>query len=257
MPIYFTAKTFRFQRALAKNNTREWFTAHKADYEEHLKQPFLRLITDLQAPLAKISAHFRADPKPVGGSLFRIYRDTRFANDKTPYKAWAGARFYHERTKIANADAAHGRANVAGGTMPEATATLQRPGTAIEAPSFYLHIQPGNCFIGGGLWHPETATQRRIRDFIVENPESWKKAVRAPAFRRKFDMHDESLSRPPRGYPADHELIDDLKRKNYVAMASIGDATVTGPKLLNAVGDGLRGCAPLIDYLCAALDLEF
>ena len=240
MPTYFTAKTFRFQRALAKNNSREWYAAHKADYEEHLKQPFLRLITDLQAPLAKISTHFRADPKPVGGSLFRIYRDTRFANDKTPYKAWAGARFFHERTKIASQDA-----------------TLQRPVTAVEAPSFYLHIQPDNCFVGGGLWHPETATQRRIRDFIVENPESWKKAVRTPAFRRKFDMHDESLSRPPRGYPADHELIDDLKRKNYVAMATLDDATVTGSQLLKAVGDGLRGCAPLIDYLCAALDLEF
>jgi uncharacterized protein (TIGR02453 family) len=240
LPTYFTAKTFRFQRALAKNNNREWFTGHKGDYEEHLKHPFLRLITDLQAPLAKISTRFRADPKPVGGSLFRIYRDTRFANDKTPYKAWTGARFFHERTKIANADA-----------------TLQRPGIAIEAPSFYLHIQPGNCFVGGGLWHPETATQRRIRDFIVENPESWKKATRSPAFRRKFAMHDESLSRPPRGYPTDHELIDDLKRKNYVAMASLDDATVTGSQLLKAVGDGLRGCAPLIDYLCAALDLEF
>ncbi|HEV2607881.1 MAG TPA: DUF2461 domain-containing protein [Xanthomonadaceae bacterium] len=240
MPTYFTAKTFRFQRALVKNNSREWFTAHKADYEEHLKQPFLRLITDLQAPLAKISTHFRADPKPTGGSLFRIYRDTRFANDKTPYKAWAGARFFHERVKVANVDA-----------------TLQRPGTAIEAPSFYLHIQPGNCFVGGGLWHPEPATQRRIRDFIVENPESWKRATRAPAFRRKFDMHDESLSRPPRGYPANHELIDDLKRKNHVAMTTLDDATVTGSQLLKAVGDGLRGCAPLIDYLCAALDLEF
>ena len=240
MPTYFTNKTFKFQRALAKNNSREWFNAHKADYEEHLKQPFLRLIGDLQEPLRKISVHYRADTKPVGGSLFRIYRDTRFANDKTPYKTWAGARFFHERTKIASQDA-----------------TLQRPGTAIEAPSFYLHIQPGQCFIGGGLWHPETATQRRIRDFIVENPESWKKAVRAPAFRRKFDMHDESLTRPPRGYPADHELIDDLKRKNYVAMASLDDAAVTGSRLLQAVSNGMRGCAPLIDYLCAALDLEF
>ena len=105
MPTYFTDKTFKFQRALAKNNTREWFTAHKADYEEHLKQPFLRLISDLQAPLATISTHFRADPKPMGGSLFRIYRDTRFANDKTPYKTWSGARFYHERIKVAAAEA--------------------------------------------------------------------------------------------------------------------------------------------------------
>jgi uncharacterized protein (TIGR02453 family) len=240
MPTYFTSKTFKFQRALAKNNSRAWFTDHKAEYEEHLKQPFLRLIADLQEPLRKISPHYRADPKPVGGSLFRIYRDTRFANDKTPYKTWAGARFFHERVKVANADA-----------------TLQRPGAAIEAPSFYLHIQPGHCFVGGGLWHPETATQRRIRDFIVENPESWKKAVHAPAFRRKFELDDDMLTRPPRGYPADHELIDDLKRKNFVATATLADEVVTGPRLLKSVGDGLRGCAPLIDYLCAALDLEF
>ena len=240
MPTYFTDKTFKFQRALAKNNTREWFTAHKADYEEHLKQPFLRLITDLQAPLATISTHFRADPKPMGGSLFRIYRDTRFANDKTPYKTWSGARFYHERIKVASSEA-----------------TLQRHGTAVEAPSFYLHIAPGDCFLGGGLWHPEPTTQRRIRDFIVENPASWKKAVRSPAFRRKYAMHDESLARAPRGYPADHELIDDLKRKNYVAMSALDDAIVTGPRLLKAVAEGLRGSAPLVDYLCAALDLEF
>lgn len=257
MPTYFTDKTFKFQRALAKNNTREWFAEHKDDYEEYLRQPFLRLITDLQAPLATISTHFRADPKPAGGSLFRIHRDTRFSNDKTPYKAWAGARFFHERIKVAPSDAAHGRANVTGGRMPEATATLQRHGTAIEAPSFYLHIHPGDCFLGGGLWHPEPATQRRIRDFIVENPASWKQAVRTPAFRRKYDMHAESLTRPPRGYPADHELIDDLKRKNFVAMAPLDNATVTGPRLLKVVTDGLRGCAPLIDYLCAALDLEF
>lgn len=240
MPTYFTARTFKFQRALAKNNTRDWFAAHKADYEEHLKQPFLRLITDLQEPLRKISPHYRADPKPVGGSLFRIHRDTRFANDKTPYKAWAGARFFHERIKIAND-----------------TATLQRPGAAIEAPSFYLHIQPGNCFIGGGLWHPETATQRRIRDFIVANPESWKAAVHKPAFLRKFTLNDETLTRVPRGYPADHELIDDLKRKNFVAIAPIDDDVVTGTQLLKSVTTGLAGCAPLIDYLCAALDLEF
>jgi uncharacterized protein (TIGR02453 family) len=240
MPTYFTDKTFKFQRALAKNNSREWFTDHKADYEELLKQPFLRLITDLQEPLRTISAHFRSDPKPTGGSLFRIHRDTRFANDKTPYKTWAGARFFHERLKIANADA-----------------TLQRPGAAIEAPSFYLHIEPGHCFVGGGLWHPETATQRRIRDFIVENPESWKKAVHAPTFRRKFEVDDDKLSRPPRGYPADHELIEDLKRKNFVATTPIEDVAATGPQLLKTVAEGLRGCAPMIDYLCAALDLEF
>lgn len=240
MPTYFTDKTFRFQRALAKNNNRAWFAEHKTEYEQHVRQPFLRLIGDLQGPLATISTHFRADPKPVGGSLFRIHRDTRFANDKTPYKTWAGARFYHERIKVAATEA-----------------TLQRHGPGIEAPSFYLHIAPGDCFLGGGIWHPEATTQRRIRDFIVENPESWKKAVRSPAFRRKYELHDESLARTPRGYPADHELIDDLKRKNFVAMMALDDDAITGSRLLKTVEAGLRGCTPLVDYLCAALDLEF
>ena len=240
MTTYFTDRTFRFQRALARNNTRDWFTAHKADYEEHLRQPFLRLIADLQEPLRAISAHYRADPKPVGGSLFRIHRDTRFANDKTPYKAWAGARFFHERTRIATD-----------------TAMLQRPGAGVEAPSFYLHVQPGHCFVGGGLWHPEPATQRRIRDFIVGNPGSWKAAVRRPAFQRKYSMDGDALVRAPRGYPPDHELIDDLKRKDFVATTPIDDATATGPALRKAVVAGIAGCAPLIDYLCAALDLEF
>ena len=240
MTTYFTDRTFRFQRALAKNNDRGWFAAHKDDYEEHLRQPFLRLIADLQAPLATISPHFRADPKPVGGSLFRIHRDTRFSNDKTPYKPWAGARFFHERTRVASTDA-----------------SLQRPGEGIEAPSFYLHVAPGDCFLGGGLWHPQPATQRRIRDFIVGNPEAWKKAVHSRAFKRRFELHDDSLARPPRGYPPDHELIADLKRRNFVAMAPLDDATMTGPRLLKAVADGLRGAAPLVDYLCAALDLDF
>src|SRR3982750_794430 len=94
---YFTAATVKFQRDLAKNNHPTWFAANKECPEDVLRDPFLRLIEDMQAPLAKISAHYRADPKPSGGSLFRIYRDTRFRNDKTPYKTWAGARFGHER----------------------------------------------------------------------------------------------------------------------------------------------------------------
>ncbi|MBB5016253.1 DUF2461 domain-containing protein [Rehaibacterium terrae] len=227
MSAYFTDKTFAFLRGLARHNHREWFQAHKADYEAHLRQPFLRLIGELQPDIAAISPHYRADPRPVGGSLFRIHRDTRFANDKTPYKTWAGARFFHERSR------------------------------QLEAPSFYLHIQPGNCFLGAGLWHPETITLRRIRDFIVENPEAWKQAVHAPAFRKRFQMGGESLSRPPRGYPAEHPLIEDLKRKSFVCWRNLDDATVTGPRLRQSVAEAFKGAAPLVDYLCAALDLEF
>ena len=227
MSTYFSEKTYKFLRALGRNNSREWFAEHKPEYETHLRQPFLKLITDLQPDIAAISLHYRADPKQVGGSLFRIHRDTRFSNDKTPYKTWSGARFFHERSK----------------TVP--------------APSFYLHLQPGNCFIGAGLWHPEPETQRRIRNFMVDNPTGWKAATQSAAFKRKFELTGESLVRPPRGYPADHELIDDLKRKDFVAGVGLDDDVVLGPKLRQAVASGFAGMAPMVDYLCAALDLEF
>ncbi|MCI4567095.1 DUF2461 domain-containing protein [Lysobacter sp. CFH 32150] len=228
MTTYFTDASFKFLRGLARHNNREWFLAHKGDYDTHVRQPFQRLLTDLQPHLAEISTHYRADPKPVGGSMFRIQRDTRFANDKTPYKSWQGARLFHER------------------------------GRQVEAPSFYLHLQAGNCFIGAGLWHPESATQRRLRQFIFDNPGSWKAAAHAPAFRRRFDLDDEEkLVRPPRGFPAEFEFIDDLKRKNFVAFRAIDDSVMLGPKLRQSLASDLAGLAPFVDYLCAALDLEF
>ncbi|WP_146909342.1 DUF2461 domain-containing protein [Arenimonas daejeonensis] len=227
MSTYFSDKTFKFLRALGRNNNRDWFTAHKADYETHLRQPFLRLITDLQPDLAAISPHYRADPRPMGGSLFRIYRDTRFANDKTPYKTWSGARFFHARSK------------------------------QVPAPSFYLHIAPGDCFVGGGLWHPEPETQRRIRGFMLDNPSGWKAAVQSPAFRRRFELTGDTPVRSPRGFPADHELIDDIKRKDFVAGAGLDDDIVLGLRLRQSVAAQFKALAPMIDYLCAALDLEF
>lgn len=228
MSTYFSDRSFRFLRGLARHNDRGWFQDHKADYEAHVRKPFLALLTDLQAPLREVSEHYRADPKTVGGSLFRIHRDTRFSNDKAPYKNWQGARLFHERHK------------------------------EVEAPSFYLHLQPGHCFIGAGLWHPEPETLRRIRQFIVDNPGSWAAAAHAPAFRKRFDLDDsEMLVRPPRGFPADFPYLDDLRRKNHVAIRAIDDATMTGPKLLPTLAKDLQAMGPFVDYLCAALDLEF
>lgn len=225
--VYFTPKTFTFLRSLARNNSREWFNANRPRYEEHLRLPFLRLITDLQPDLLTVSEHYRADPRGVGGSLFRIHRDTRFSNDKTPYKTWSGARFFHARSKT------------------------------VESPSFYLHLQPGASFVGAGLWHPAPETQRRIRQFIFDNPGAWKAAVRTAAFQRRFSMDGESLVRPPRGFPADHELIADLKRKNFVASKALDDDVVLGGNLRKAVANELAALGPMVDYLCAALDLEY
>ncbi len=224
---YFTPASFRLLREFARNNNREWFAANKTRYEENLRDPFLRLIGDLAAPLAKISPHFRADPRAQGGSMFRIYRDTRFSNDKTPYKTWLGGRLFHERSR------------------------------QVPAPTFYMHIQPGSNFVGGGLWHPESPTLKRVRDFLVDNPAAWKKATQGKRFRENFEIGGDTLTRPPRGYPADHELIEDIKRKDFAAWREFSDGEACSSGLRDIVIDGCKGVAPMLDYLCAAMDLEF
>ena len=224
---WFDARTFRFLRELARHNERTWFHANKARYEATVREPFLRLIGDLAEPLARVSPHFRADPRPVGGSLFRIQRDTRFANDKTPYKTWAGARFFHER------------------------------GRQAEAPLFYLQVAPGDSFVAAGLWHPGPEALRKVRAFLLDNPAAWKRAVHAPAFRRRYEMGGETLTRVPRGYDPAHPLIEDLKRKDFVVWRKLDEATVTGPGLRRVLAADFAAMAPLVDYLCAALDLEF
>ncbi len=228
MATYFSDKSLRFLRSLMRHNERTWFHANKHVYEAEVRDPFRQLLVDLQPDLMTVSAHYRAEPRAVGGSLFRIQRDTRFANDKSPYKGWQGARLFHARSR------------------------------ETAAPSFYLHLQPGASFVGAGVWHPETATLRRIRQFIVDNPGSWKTAAHAPAFRRRFALEEEDmLVRPPRGFPEDFPFLDDLRHRNFVASRAIDDATMTGPRLRSVLAKDLKALAPFVDYLCAALDLEF
>ncbi|NYZ64074.1 DUF2461 domain-containing protein [Luteimonas deserti] len=228
MTVYFNDRSLRFLRSLARNNEKPWFEAHRADYEAHVRQPFLRLIGDLQPDVAAVSPQFRADPRTVGGSLFRIHRDARFSNDKSPYKTWQGARLFHARRR------------------------------EVPAPSFYIHLQPGESFVGAGLWHPESETQRRVRQFIVDNPGGWKAAAHAPKLRKAFELEtSERLVRAPRGFPADFEFVEDLKHRNWVFWRSLDDATMTGPNLRRTIARDLVTLGPFVDYLCAALDLEF
>jgi len=228
MSSYFTPASFKFLRGLARHNEKAWFEAHRADYDTHVRLPFLQLITDLQPALAEVSEHFRADPRGNGGSLFRIYRDARFSNDKSPYKTWQGARFFHERRR------------------------------QVPAPSFYVHLQPGESFVGAGLWHPEPDTQRKVRQFIFDNPGSWKAAAYEPRLRRRFDLEEtEKMVRTPRGFPADFEFMEDLKHRNWVMWRSLDDEMMTGPRLRHTVAADLAMLGPFVDYLCAALDLEF
>lgn len=228
MSIYFTPASLKFLRALARHNNREWFLEHKADYENHVRAPFQRLLTDLQPAVAAISPHYRSDPKTVGGSMFRIQRDTRFSGDKAPYKPWQGARIFHERRK------------------------------QIAAPSFYLHLQPGASFIGAGLWHPETHTQRNIRQFIFENPETWARVAHDKKLRKRFELaSSEMLVRAPSGFPADFLYIDDLRHRNFALMAGLEDEEVIAADLGKRIEQDLVRLAPFVDYLCAAQNLEF
>lgn len=237
---YFSDDTFKFLRALAKNNSREWFQANKDRYETQVRGPCLRLIGDLAEPLHAISPQITAIAKPVGGSLFRIHRDTRFSGDKRPYKTHAGMYFSH----VAAKSAARGEAgNAAFGRL--------------DAPGFYLHVEPGGCFIGGGIWHPQPPTVKRVRDYMVSNPASWKKATRDPRFLKMFALGGDTLSRPPRGYDPEHELIEDLKRKDFVASAQLDDAELLRPDLVKLLSARYRLMTPMIDWLCGALDLEF
>lgn len=228
MTTYFTDKSFKFLRALARHNEKPWFEAHRKDYEAHVRQPFLQLIGDLQPDVAAVSPHFRADTRTVGGSLFRIHRDARFSNDKSPYKTWQGARLFHARRR------------------------------ETAAPSFYVHLQPGGSFVGAGLWHPESDTQRKVRQFIVDNPGSWKAAAHGAKLRKRFEFEtSEMLVRPPRGFDPQFEFIDDLKHRNWVFWRTLDDDTMTGPKLRQTIAADLVALGPFVDYLCAALDLEF
>ena len=131
-----TTALFDFLRDLRENNDREWFQANKGRYLAEVRDPMLDFIGAFAAPLAEISPHFVADPRPNGGSLFRIYRDTRFSRDKTPYKTNAGAHFRHAAGKDAH------------------------------APGFYLHLEPGMCFAGCGVWRPDGPTVTKIREAI-------------------------------------------------------------------------------------------
>ncbi|MBT8202910.1 MAG: DUF2461 domain-containing protein [Acidimicrobiia bacterium] len=224
---YFTSATFTFLRDLEGNNKREWFKANKGRYDATIKEPALDFIEDFAKPLSRISPHFVADPSLQGGSLFRIYRDTRFSKDKTPYKTNTGLHFRHFMAKDAH------------------------------APGFYLHIQPGENFMGVGLWRPETKVAYQIREHIAEHPAEWKKASRGKRFADVFSLEGDSLTRPPKGFDADHPLIEDLKRKDFIASTRLTQKDVTSSGFMKTFESNCKRAAPFMKFLCDALGVPF
>ncbi len=224
----FTKKTTGFLRDLERHNDREWFNANKATYEEHVQQPMLAFIAAIAAPLGKISPHLVADDKKVGGSMMRIYRDTRFSKDKRPYNEHVSVRFLHERA----------------GKTP--------------APGLYLRVAARDVTLGTGIWHPDAPALGKIRDHIVDNANAWLRIRDAKAFTGTFGTLDgESLKRPPKGYDADHPLVEDLKRKDFCAFTSRPAKDLTAPDFLAQTVRAYKTSAKFLAFLCAALDLDF
>jgi uncharacterized protein (TIGR02453 family) len=223
----FDDKLFRFLRQLKKNNSRDWFQDHKEQYEDSVKHPSLQFISDFGPRLREISTEFVADPRPVGGSLFRIYRDVRFSKDKSPYKTSVGIQFRHKQAKDAH------------------------------SPGFYLHLEPGDCFVGLGTWHPDGPTLNRIRAAIADDPKGWKRALGGKKFAETFRLEGDSLKRPPKGYDPDHPLIDDLKRKDFIAVMKLTNTAVTAPGFIDEYTRLCKTGVPLMRFLCDATDVPF
>lgn len=227
MARYFTEDTLGFLRALARNNHRDWFQANKSRYEETVRTPALTFIADMTDELALISPHFLALPRKVGGSLMRVHRDVRFGKDKRPYKTNIGIQFRHEQ------------------------------GKDVHAPGFYLHVEPNECFVGVGIWRPDAKALSKIRDTIAEYPDKWLAAIGTERFQHHYTLRGDSLSRPPRGYAKDHPLIDDLKRKDFIALSSLADEHVLDARLMSRVLDRFKAASGYMQFLCGSLALRY
>ena len=221
------ADFFRFFEELAANNNRPWFNDNKARYYESVVNPVSEFIVCMAPRLRRISPHYVADPRPHGGSMFRIYRDTRFSGDKSPYKTHAGVHFRHAAGRDAH------------------------------APGFYVHLAADGLYFGGGIWRPPNPQLNRIRAFIVDNARSWGRIANARAVREAGGIDGDALKRPPRGYDADHPHIEDLKRKSFYLMTKAPPEDALQAGFDTQVAAAFRRAAPLTRFVCDALDLPF
>jgi uncharacterized protein (TIGR02453 family) len=219
---------FAFFKELAANNNRPWFEENKQRYRESVVAPLSDFIAAMAPRVAKISKHIACDPRPNGGSMFRIYRDVRFAKDKSPYKTNAGVHFRHALGKDAH------------------------------VPGYYMHFAPDEVFVGGGIWMPDAEPLNKVRRAIADEPKVWKKVVEDKAFANTFDgVEGEGLSRPPKGFDADHPYIADIKRKSFFAMHKSSGKAAQTPAFLDEVEGAFKAAKPLMKFVCDALDAPF
>ena len=216
-----------FLGELKRNNDRAWFADNRDRYEHDVREPSLAFIAAMDEQLTQFAPHFEGIAKKVGGSLMRVHRDVRFGRDKSPYKTNVGIQFRH------------------------------RQGKDVHAPGYYVHIEPGEHFLGVGLWHPEPGALAAIRTAIVERDSAWRSARDATAFRKGFELAGDSLRRAPRGYNADHPLIDDIKRKDFIAVHAFDDNELLRRDFLTRTAERFAAATPLMQFLCRAIGVPY
>ena len=216
-----TEETITFLKRLDRNNNREWLQSHKPDFET-AKEDFAKFVEDLIGRIAKF------DPK-IGGLLpesctFRIYRDVRFSKDKKPYKTNFGA-------------------------------YLSAGGRKSAAPGYYFHLQPGHSFLAAGKYHPEPSELLRVRTAIADHPDEFRKILNARNFKKCFgEIHGEKLKTAPKGFPKDHEAIEYLKLKNFLAFMELhDDKFIISKEFPSFVASAFKQTKPLVDFLRQAL----
>ena len=224
----FPAAAFTFLKGLKRHNARPWFEARREVYEAAVRDPMRALIEAVDIRLARIAPEIVGDPKK---SMFRIYRDVRFSNDKSPYKTWASAWFYHRDAGKGVGQDAHGGAGL------------------------YFHLEPGLCELAGGLWMPEKNALAKVRDAIAEDPKGFERAITTPAFKRIYRKLGDGavLTRVPRGYDPEHPAAGWLRYKSFTSSIVISDTQVRSPRLVDMVAKRYEAMVPLVRWLNTAL----
>ena len=222
----FTPAALRFLRGLAKNNNKEWFEAHRAEYENEVREPMRDLIGEMNAKLATVAPEIGGDPKR---SMFRINRDIRFSKDKSPYKTHAACWFHHRRA-------------------------TSRVGSEADAGSagFYFHLEPGRSMVGGGLWMPPRPQLNKIRDAIADDPDGFEAVVRG--LKKYGGLDDEAvLTRMPRGFSEEHPAAKWLRYQSFTSGRLLSDADVTSTKLPALLARDFQGLVGLVRFLNRAV----
>lgn len=217
----FPEDALTFLHELRDHNERDWFNAQKARYEASVREPARAFVRAMAPHLALLAPSLVADDRKTGGSLMRIYRDTRFSKDKRPYKTNVGIHFRH------------------------------RAGKNVHAPGLYVHLEPDEVFVGVGLWMPDKQPLAAIRTAISQRASAWRSVSDRPGWERHGQ--ESKLKRVPRGFDKDDPMADELKFKSFLLVKHLPPSEATTDDFDETIADHLREVIPFVSFLCDAV----